>query len=530
MSYMKEQGHSWFDAAALLCILAFAAFLSLEFFYGPSNVDQMDSFIYSAIAVYSAQPNFWPQGLGAFASTKLAEIFGMRFFYSLLGVSRLSESLLGISSFLLTIVVVFLIGKSLGGRRAALLSSLFYSFMPLAVVEASVSSDDVVMTLFVSLSVLFVVLAIKRRRNLYYFLSGFTAWFGILSSIEEATILALLVLLLIFWLWESGDRRKQATHTAWFALGVLAAALLIVLISFILSGDPARIYADTISWYNISWLARSHAPIPAFQNVIAALFSFGASGSSAGFGYFGYAMLPAVAYLLARRSKNAAIPALWFVVTFLFLSFGSSSLIGYHFIQYKIRYMLIFVPALVLILGLGTDKVIADMKMTRQKLEKHGRRITIGIVLLGASLLMANSVLLIQYNQYVNHADMYPIMNISQSLLALPAGTPVYVNLYLTYQLQFYMDYANNLESYMITPPPCGFLVGGASNLTVTGGALLRSNISRGSLMVDSQDLVLNQSCETFEPQLDPALPEWLSQYRVDYNYSWGWAELYRLG
>ena len=76
-------------------------------------------------------------------------------FFSLLGVSPLSYSLIGILIGILGIVSIYFLTKKLFGKNSANLSAILFSLSPLFIANSIFSMRDSIMTVLILLSLLF---------------------------------------------------------------------------------------------------------------------------------------------------------------------------------------------------------------------------------------------------------------------------------------------------------------------------------------------------------------------------------------
>ena len=444
-----------FYAAALVMVLALGSFLSLAFFYGPSPINGADNYLYSDFAHRLSQGNLRSVADSGVLAQQYILIAGIAAFYALLGPSRLSSSLFGVACFLLTIIAIYLIGEKLYNRKAGLLSALFYSFNPIAVVNSSYVGDNGPMALFVSLCILFLVFAFKEekdgRRHLYYALSGFFSLIGVLVTSQSILILPVAGIVLLFHTFK--DRNKKALiDMGFFAMGILISLLVIM---------PLGIYANNNPLYIFTLNSRIYSSLPPnaqpqFQSYVGWLFPFNPLqqtlnslfnahavqyGANQSDGFFGYFAAIGLLYLAARRNKRVLIPALWFIFTLLYLGLGTLSFSRYVPIGISYpRLMLLFIPAMALIIGFAAANLL---EFKRPAL--HDR---VSVVLLAAlaTFLFLNSLLIIQYVGVSQYAYVEPLLQVSKFMGNLPANTTIYTP---GIPLSAYTDYRYN---YLFLP------------------------------------------------------------------------------
>jgi 4-amino-4-deoxy-L-arabinose transferase-like glycosyltransferase len=129
-------------------------------------------------------------------------------------VGRTFTAVLG----LLTIVVVYLIGRRLMNRQAGLVAALFLAFFPLHVVNSHYITTDVPVTLLATLSFLFALRTLERGAYRDYALAGLLA--GLTASIKYTGGMVIVALVAAHFL-----RRRQGFESAKLLVGLLTCAL-----------------------------------------------------------------------------------------------------------------------------------------------------------------------------------------------------------------------------------------------------------------------------------------------------------------
>ena len=410
----------------LFLILASGAFLSVAFFYGPSWINGSDNYIYTWEAHSFAQGNFQPLGLTLGDNVKLLLIGGITVFVYLFGYSLFTASLFGVMCFLLTIIVIYFIGKELHSIEAGLVSAFLYSVFPLVLVESSNVGDDIPMAFLVALSVLLVIKGLKsgRRASKFLFASGFVSLINVLVVPE-----ALIGSFFIFgWLCVNAmlqRKRPSLIKISNFASGAAFALIGIALISVAISGNPLHIIDAYSSNFN-----SYQGTTPAFSTYYSALFSndFLALGSNTAhflqntsfnvlaYGFFGIALALSLLYLLINYRKEAIIPAAWFVFMLLYMGFGTMSFTSYIPFIVMIRYTVIFVPAIVLLVGIALADIIIASK-------KRYRFTSYIIVTASLAVLAISSVIIAGYMNYSQYKVALPLLEIGGYLNTLPSNT-----------------------------------------------------------------------------------------------------------
>lgn len=405
---------------ALGSILILCLFLNLAFFYGPSWVNGSDNYLYTAQGYQFSQGHFKQSGCTIVDCVNYVVSAGVGFFFALIGYSTFAASLFGILCMCLTVVVIYLIGKELHSPLAGLLSGFFYSLFPLVLSQSSNVGDDVPLVLLLSLSVLFLVLALKSKRNQrpYFLLAGFVSAINILV-VAEATIgifmiLTFLILVVLF----RRSKRLTINGLGFYLLGVVIALFLVALVGIYQTGNPLfviNVYSSNFQGYVTS---------PAAYSYLRALFSYGPYKNldTLAYGYFGFIFVLCAAYLAAARFKRGAVLYYWFVFSFLYLGFGSERYTAYSPVQYVVRFSLILVPAITLIIGIAFAKLIQRAGKTR--------RLALSVplyalVLLALAVIAFSSISNVIYINYSQLQSSEPLIQFGQYFTALPPNAAI---------------------------------------------------------------------------------------------------------
>lgn len=463
--------------AALLLIAIIAAFLTLcfAFYYGVSPTAGDDTYIYSSMAIQLLHHGVQTLDSGLFATREII-IFGEAFFMGIFGPGQLSVVLFAVLCGMGTIIALFVIGRELYGVRTGLIAAALYGFVPAVVVQASNSGDDIPMVFIATLAVMFLVLAMKRRKHLrrFYALSGFFAVIGFITVGEEVIICIFLGAILLWRLVH--DLNRHSLHDlGFFFAGAAAAALVIMFLGVLQTGNPLFVFNAKSSWYSTTYCG-SPSWNPAgcaftstefLGNYLGMMFPYNilqkvsiasASGSTpaqlmssivnpAGaqldygyqYGYIFYALAAFAVLLLAFRDKRPVFPGVWFVTVLLYLSFGTMSATKYDKVSPTFsRYLLLLLPAAALIVALGITKVL-EIGEHRDTGRKGGasslRRVAsyaIAAAILG--LLLTEFVYLAQYSENSWYSDVYPAIQVGKFMASLPQNATIVAPVGMTWQ------------------------------------------------------------------------------------------------
>ncbi|MDE1855795.1 MAG: glycosyltransferase family 39 protein [Candidatus Micrarchaeota archaeon] len=483
----------------LAAIMLLGLFLSVYFFYGPSPINGADNYIYATAAYQLSHGQFGQVAGGGVLDQQYILIAGIGIFFLLFGASPLTSALFGILCFLATIFVVYMIGEKLYSKRAGILCALFYSFNPLAVVNASYVGDNGPMALFVSLCVLFLVLGIKEKESRYrnYVLSGFFGLIGILVTIQSIIILAFAVMVLLACLLIE-RKRSYLKNIKGFAVGLIIAFCVIAILGLLAALNPLYIIDLNVHAYStlagatpqlsqyLEWLfpfnLQSHystlvgyfssgniqSALSSASKMIASdfltpsAFQYAANQSEGLFGYFAAA---SAIYLALRLNRSVLIPSAWLAITLLYLGMGTASLTSYVPILYAYpRLMMLFLPAIALLIGFAANDVLCLATSRGSKAIVLAKRI-IGSVLLPIGLvlsifLFANSVLIVQYIDLSQYHYVLPMMQVGTYIDSLPQNAIVYTRTDIP--VIFYTGFRANILGFDTSNYDCSILKNGS--------------------------------------------------------------------
>jgi 4-amino-4-deoxy-L-arabinose transferase-like glycosyltransferase len=128
----------------------------------------------------------------------------------------------------LTVLVVYIVGREMRGKRTGLLSAAVLGGSYLHVIHSHYATFDVMVTFLISLALLFSLLLVQRREAKWYFLAGLCA--GLAGATKYNGALALIIPLAAYCL-----------SASWGEWGWLSGRLLLILGGFLLGffgGNP----------------------------------------------------------------------------------------------------------------------------------------------------------------------------------------------------------------------------------------------------------------------------------------------------
>ena len=139
--------------------------------------------ILNMVEHYNPNPNWFVESSGQIYLVFIpAVIINIVFLKITLIEIVIIERVISIIFSLLTIVVTFFIGKEIKDELFGLISALFIAINPYYFFYGTYGKQDAVATFFITLSLLFIILYLKRQNNRYVYLASFSA--GLATSVK----------------------------------------------------------------------------------------------------------------------------------------------------------------------------------------------------------------------------------------------------------------------------------------------------------------------------------------------------------
>ena len=278
-------------------------------------------------------------------STRFAVTVPIAACFRLFGVSVASATLWPLACSLVTLLLLFRLGKRYGDDATGLLAATAFALLPLDIIESTNVLPDPILTTFATLSVCCFLRGFDDdlrpgRGRLWLVAAGVCLWLAYSAKIVGA------LLALVFFLHALTDRRRLL-RLGWVALGTLLLLL------------------PELFWYHRAtgnWLL----PVAAIGEVHEK--SVGVQAANANLGYrlfkeyanevlrpnehFGWLGVPlvAAALLLLPQVRRLRMLYLWMGALFAYLNFGSSSFSRFVAIPANTRYLQpVVIPTLVLL-------------------------------------------------------------------------------------------------------------------------------------------------------------------------------------
>ena len=467
---------SYTHALLILMVALLGAWLSYSAI-GPSHMgDDINAYIWEAHRV----------SIGAFQetnydifSTRLLQDMPIGFFYWLMGPGILSSALWDIITFVLSVVLVFYIGKELYDEKVGLLAAFLMATFPMAVIYSLTMSDNLPMMFFSSLAMYLLLVGIKRNSRKHLFLSGMAFISVPLTTPEGAVLivvaLAYLILLLAI---KRGFRKMNLVH---ILSGAAVAIAILLIYNYANSGNPLitltaaqhfygavgqpntipyidsnpNFYFTVMFPYNLLASIWNSPSAPYLLNGFSTSAWIWTNDSNLGGLYF-YFLVAASAYLIIIWDKRAIFPLFWFAVGFAYLEFGPLNItlnpFSYIMLHRLDRFLLLITPPMVIIMSAGFLTIV-------RRSRKRFKPVAIIACALGISLMVSVSLGIIWYVHEEQLAQQYPILTEAKYLMRLPNTTKIYLDGGYA-DLEVYMGF-NNFSRFDSTNPEslkCGSL------------------------------------------------------------------------
>ncbi len=440
----------------LLAILSFSSVLSLVFFQGMSVWGDDPSYALLMPSIYN---NTFKETANIF-SVRPALLYPIAFFSKVFGFSAFGAGFYAFASYLLSIIITFLIGRALHSNKGGLLGSLLFAIYP-GIIKANSTAESLLpLVLFLSLATLLFIYGKRTKNRWFYFLSGASTFVGALINplaYIYAVFFAIYIIMdfarcLAAKNWRA--RYGYLMYFAGYAVAILAWGIVNAHIAY--NGGPFYELTSTGSYFgsgsgqigvyypNTSLV---YYPQGFFPYNFTSASSFydqaftenGAiitSGVNNEVGFFGYFAVIFGIYLLALRDKRYYFLLGMAAFIIGYLEFGTQSITHYQAIFKIMRYSVIAAMPIALITGFGVLDASARLFKRRSVLRWA---FTWSIV----AFLFATSLPLYYFYYIYNYNSMvYPKM-IAESLLGAPSlsNSSLYGPILTTAYAIYYMGY-----------------------------------------------------------------------------------------
>ncbi len=446
---------------ALVAIAAFALIYSLVFIMGPSAYG--DDPTYLSLAYGAANGNFVESAY--IFSVRLFMIFPIALFYKLFGVNLFTDSIWDILCFVGSVVASFYIGKEIYDEKVGILAAFLLSIFPLTAILAPTVSDNIPMMFMTTMTMLSILYAQRRSSRFWYFVAGIFLIASPLVTPEGFIVIPIAILYLLVELF-----RKKITinRTSMYLIyGILAIGIALMAFNYLNSGHPLITYTTNSNYFsaigvmkngqyvtigsanqNLSFYPQWMLPYNILQIVSSNISRLNLNPVSIWdqiyvtnfnmVGFFFYALILAVLYLILRKEKRVYFVLFWFLAGFLYLEFGPMhfSLIPFEYLlTHRLpRFLtLIAVPTVIIIAMALIRLAEASRKQLRLLATKGASKINLKTIPYSAIIAVLVIVFLtitslqITFIQYeAMSLSRYDTFTISNYLNTLPNTTVIY--------------------------------------------------------------------------------------------------------
>jgi len=281
---------------------------------------------------------------------RLGMLLPIAFFYKTLGVNEWALAAYSFLCSLGSIVLVYHLGKMLCNKWVGLLASCLLAFYPLDLEYATTASPDVPQSLFNGLAVYFFLAAsmrfTRRGRGTAWAMalaSGLLTGFSYLIRDTGALLGIFFALYLILDMLinrrSEVPLREQVKERSLLYGAFLAGFLIIFCIEglyhYLDAGDFFLRYHVTSDYYSKDPCFFAYGVNQDFTYYVKMMFHlddswrFAADQPYYPYGFYFYALWPSLFYITLRRFEKGWPLALWFLFYYIFLQYGSMSLVKY---------------------------------------------------------------------------------------------------------------------------------------------------------------------------------------------------------
>ncbi len=481
------------DRAALIALIAIFVFgfaLSMLLFKGMSIYGDDFAYVGQANAVLTGS---FSENLNIF-SLRLLMDYPLAISLAIFGFTDLGAGAYALFSYLISIILMFIMGRDLYGNRAGVIAALLFAIYPLSLKYSSEAISMMPLAMFLSISAMFFIKGKKSSSKLYFALSGAFAFLAALvNPLAYLYILFFILYILVTALVQVYRKGSLAIDYSSFAY-LLGLVTLIVIFGFInfhlaanhepffefnltssyyssssMSGKSDVIFytAPSLTFYICGYFPYTFYNCSQFTNSISLLSPSAALSGMFSFsnmnlndvGLFSYAYFIAGLYLLFRRDKKSYFVLAWAAFIVAYMEFGTMSLTHYFPIYKLMKFTVVAEMPELLILGIALSKLIDS---------KKGRSYYIRLSLLGLILfiLFITSLPMDYYYYLFDHNTMlYPKIiarailahstNLTRAQLYGSALSPFLVNYYLGDIPMENVNVLNNGTQYGEYLPTC---------------------------------------------------------------------------
>ncbi|MEM3791541.1 MAG: glycosyltransferase family 39 protein [Candidatus Micrarchaeaceae archaeon] len=433
--------HIWIrENLGIVLLLIFSSLFSFAFFKGPSIFGDDPYYL-----------QYVPQVInGTFRET--INVFSLRILMDipiglsvkLLGYNDIAAGIYVFATYLITVYLIYLISKEIYDKKAGLISAFLFSIYPLVVKFNSDPDPMLPLCMLLSFSTLFFIYGEGKKHEVSgYILSGIFAFMGVFVN-PLAYVYVLFFSLYIFAsiIYGFARRRIIKKNPLLFFIGVLTCAIAFGYVNdFLAYGKP--FYEITFTNYYYSGAGGPDEIFytnPSFTFYLKGFFpeirlnEILSPYQPSEVGFFGYATIAAVLYLLLSNEKRARFPLIWLSFITFYLEFGSMSVTHYFPIYKLMRFTLIASMPMVSVIGIALAKAMEGKKYAYYKK---------GLAFAAIAFLFVTSLPITYYYYELNKGTMQYVKVEAEALMNAPNAfnstifSPSYSQDYLEYYTGF---------------------------------------------------------------------------------------------
>lgn len=254
-------------------------------------------------------------------------IYGLTLFRNLLGVK--CQILLPIFASVLTVLIIFAIGKELYDESVGLIAAFIFSICPIVLHASTKIWIDAVLTLFCTLSVYLSVLSVKREKAFWYILAGISFGLAVISKISALAIVAPIAYLFL-----KNFNAKRLPNVLYF-----------IIFSILIASPWLFIFYRTFGTFFPWWIKPSEEPLRMFPFIKMAM-------ARPWFFYFSNISAVAPIFLFAwiGMIKSIKHPDKWLEFIWVLCLILGFTLVGIMDLEgYVTRYIMPAIPALAIL-------------------------------------------------------------------------------------------------------------------------------------------------------------------------------------
>jgi len=445
ISYIK--GHKTFFI--LILILVFALFLRLYFFSGFQLTDD-PVYCYYANKVLDGEFYFGNDIEGMvlmridpIMTCRLVQIYQTAISFYLFGINSYSIAIYPLLASLGSIIVIFYLGKIIFNEKIGLLSAFLLSIFPLNIAYATWSMPDVPIAFYCALSALLFIKADRikpqkfkqiDKRKILFLLSGIIIGISYLHKVSGAVILLVLVALMLY---NTAKKRKIDYDYIYLFIGLGIILLIEGIFYYLNNGDFFTRYNVLTTRYRF-WETSINSDFTYYpRNMFYLNDDWSVNWTDpyhAHYGLFYFFIIGSMIYIFVKKRKKALIPLFWFLISFLYLEFGSSSITSYLPLVKNWRYLTVLTISGLLCLSYFMFKIL------KNKNHVKARKIIFSSILV---FLIITSVFYTYHRKQLLDATTYDMKETYEFTKNYP-GKTIYCDYHTLRQLLFYYEYEND--------------------------------------------------------------------------------------